>query len=56
MTTAASLDLSFLKELGLDGPQQGAYAGAWLPCSGEELEVRRVLSISAGEDGCADRG
>jgi hypothetical protein len=27
-----------------------------VPEEGEELEVRRVLSISAGADGCADRG
>ena len=40
MTVAQTLDLSFLKELGLDGPQSGAYAGTWLDCSGAELEVR----------------
>ena len=39
MTAATSLDLSFLAELGLDGPQSGAYAGRWLECSGSELKV-----------------
>ena len=40
MTAATSIDLSFLAELGLEGPQSGAYNGTWLKCSGEDLEVR----------------
>ena len=39
MTAATSLDLSFLAELGLEGPQSGAYAGHWLECTGSELVV-----------------
>ncbi len=39
-TVAARNDLSFLRELGLDGVQDGAYAGRWLRCSGAELVVR----------------
>jgi len=38
--TAARTDLSFLRDLGLDGVQDGAYAGTWLRCSGAELVVR----------------
>ncbi|MDG2310225.1 MAG: aldehyde dehydrogenase family protein, partial [Planctomycetota bacterium] len=36
---ASSLDLSFLKELGIDGPQSGAYCGEWLECGGDDLAV-----------------
>lgn len=38
--TSARTDLSFLRELGLEGVQDGAYAGSWLRCSGAELIVR----------------
>jgi len=38
-TTTPSIDLSFLKELGLEGTQSGAYCGEWLECSGPELAV-----------------
>lgn len=38
-TATPSTDLSFLAELGLEGLQSGAYAGQWLDCGGEELEV-----------------
>ena len=45
--TAARSDLSFLREIGLDGVQDGAYAGEWLRCSGEVLIVR---SPATGEE------
>jgi len=38
--TAARADLSFLRDLGLEGVQDGAYAGSWLRCSGAELIVK----------------
>ena len=38
-STATSSDLSFLKELGLEGEQSGAYCGEWLSCSGSVLDV-----------------
>jgi len=45
-TATPSTDLSFLRELGLEGLQSGAYAGQWLDCGGEELEV---FTPSTGE-------
>ena len=45
--TAARSDLSFLRALGLDGAQDGAYAGEWLRCAGAELVVR---SPATGEE------
>jgi len=45
--TAARSDLSFLREIGLDGVQDGAYAGEWLGCTGTELIVR---SPATGEE------
>ncbi len=39
-TLAARTDRTFLQELGLDGIQDGAYAGHWIRCSGAELVVR----------------
>ncbi len=39
-TTASSIDMSFLKELGIDELNSGAYCGEWLECNGSVLESK----------------
>src|SRR5882672_288801 len=36
--TSMTTDLSFLKELGIQGTNSGAYDGRWLACTGAMLE------------------
>jgi len=38
-TSSTAIDLSFLAELGIEGTLSGSYAGEWLDCRGDELEV-----------------
>src|SRR5689334_13998044 len=37
-TTLQTTDLAFLKELGIQGTNSGAYDGKWIACSGAVLE------------------
>ncbi|MEZ6021442.1 MAG: aldehyde dehydrogenase family protein [Planctomycetota bacterium] len=37
---AIQTQYAWLKALGIDGDQQGAYDGTWFQCSGEWLETR----------------
>jgi aldehyde dehydrogenase (NAD+) len=39
LASAAHPAQTILRNLGLEGPQSGAYAGRWLPCSGPSLPV-----------------